>query len=33
MPGNTEFERRIATIEELVHRLETGSDPAALTAA
>jgi Fe-S cluster biogenesis protein NfuA/nitrite reductase/ring-hydroxylating ferredoxin subunit len=33
MPGNTEFERRIAAIEELVHRLETGSDPAALAAA
>jgi Fe-S cluster biogenesis protein NfuA/nitrite reductase/ring-hydroxylating ferredoxin subunit len=33
MPGNTEFERRIAAIEELVHSLETASDPAALAAA
>jgi Fe-S cluster biogenesis protein NfuA/nitrite reductase/ring-hydroxylating ferredoxin subunit len=33
MPGNTEFERRIAAIEELVRRLETASDPEVLTTA
>jgi Fe-S cluster biogenesis protein NfuA/nitrite reductase/ring-hydroxylating ferredoxin subunit len=33
MPGNTEFHRRVAAIEELVRRLETATDPEVLAAA